>query len=111
MRTRTSRARSRSPWACDVEPQSIVWDPAKAISNLSKHDVDFQEAATVFRDPLLLVQADMEHSQEEERWIALGKSVKQLLLVVVHTEDEHTIRLISARRAEPRERRRYEQQP
>jgi uncharacterized DUF497 family protein len=94
-----------------VEPQSIVWDPAKAISNLSKHDVDFQEAATVFRDPLLLVQADMEHSQEEERWIALGKSVKQLLLVVVHTEDEHTIRLISARRAEPRERRRYEQQP
>jgi uncharacterized DUF497 family protein len=92
-------------------PQSIVWDPAKAAFNLDKHGVDFEEAATVFRDPLLLVQPDVEHSQEEERWIALGKSVRQLLLVVVHTENEQTIRLISARKAQPRERRRYEQQP
>jgi uncharacterized DUF497 family protein len=93
-----------------MQPQSIVWDPAKALLNKGKHDVDFEEAATVFRDPLLLVQPDVEHSQEEERWIALGKSVRQLLLVVIHTESERTIRLISARRAEPRERRRYEQQ-
>jgi uncharacterized DUF497 family protein len=91
-------------------PQSIVWDPAKALINSGKHGVDFEEAATVFRDPLLLVQPDLEHSQEEERWIALGKSARQLLLVVVHTEDERTIRLISARKAEPRERRHYEQQ-
>jgi uncharacterized DUF497 family protein len=93
-----------------MQPQSIVWDPAKALLNKGKHDVDFEEAATVFREPLLLVQPDVEHSQEEERWIALGKSVRQLLLVVIHTESERTIRLISARRAEPRERRRYEQQ-
>jgi uncharacterized DUF497 family protein len=79
--------------------------------NKEKHGVEFEEAATVFRDPLLLVQPDLEHSQIEERWVALGKSVLQLLLVVVHTEDEQTIRLISARKAEPRERRRYEQQP
>ena len=72
--------------------------------------MDFGEAATVFRNPLLLVQPDVEHSEEEERWLALGKSVSQLLLVVVHTEDETAIRLISARRAEPKERRRYEQQ-
>jgi uncharacterized DUF497 family protein len=93
-----------------MQPQSIVWDTAKALLNKGKHDVDFEEAATVFRDPLLLVQPDVEHSQEEERWLALGKSVRQLLLVVAHTESEQTIRLVSARRAEPRERRRYEQQ-
>jgi uncharacterized DUF497 family protein len=93
-----------------MQPQSIVWDPKKAHLNKGKHGIDFEEAATVFRDPLLLVRPDMEHSQEEDRWVALGKSVRQLLLVVVHTESERTIRLISARKAEPRERRQYEQQ-
>jgi hypothetical protein len=94
-----------------LQRQQVVWDPVKALINKGKHGVDFEEAATVFRDPLLLVQPDVEHSQEEERWVALGKSARQLLLVVVHTENETTIRLISARKAEPRERRRYEQQP
>lgn len=94
-----------------MEPQSIVWDTVKAALNLRRHGVDFEEAATVFRDPLLLVRPDVEHSEEEERWLALGKSNRHLLLVVVHTEDERTIRLISARKAEPVERRRYEQQP
>ena len=89
---------------------TIVWDPAKAATNLSKHGVDFEEAATIFRDPLLLVLEDSGHSQEEERWIALGQSVRQLLLVVVHTDDERIIRIISARQATPRERRFYEQQ-
>lgn len=92
-----------------MPPQSIVWDPVKALLNKRKHGVDFKEAATIFRDPLLLVQPDLEHSQEEERWIALGKSIRQLLLVVVHTDDERTIRIISARKAEPRESRQYEQ--
>ena len=68
-----------------MQPQSIVWDPVKAALNLDKHGVDFAEAATVFHDPLLLVQPDVGHSEEEERWLALGKSVRQLLLVVVHT--------------------------
>jgi uncharacterized protein len=92
-----------------VQPQSIVWDPEKAASNKRKHGIEFEEAATIFRDPLLLVQLDLEHSQEEDRWIALGKSVRQLLLVVVHTEDDLTIRIISARKADPRERKQYEQ--
>jgi uncharacterized DUF497 family protein len=91
-----------------VQPQSIVWDPAKALLNEQKHGVNFEEAATVFRDPLLLVQPDVEHSQVEERWIALGMSARQLLLVVIHTESDQTIRIISARRAEPKERRQYE---
>lgn len=94
-----------------MPPQLIVWDPEKARHNVDKHGVDFGEAATVFRDPLLLVMPDLGHSQEEERWLALGMSDRQLLLVVAHTEDEQTIRIISARKAEPRERRRYEQQP
>ncbi len=92
-----------------MQPQSIVWDLAKAILNREKHGVDFEEAATIFRDPLLLVQPDLEHSQEEQRWLALGQSVHQLLLVVVHTDDDRTIRMISARKATPKERRRYEQ--
>jgi hypothetical protein len=91
-----------------VQPQSIVWDPAKALLNEQKHGVNFVEAATVFRDPLLLVQPDVEHSQVEERWIALGMSARQLLLVVIHTESDRTIRIISARRAELKERRQYE---
>jgi hypothetical protein len=94
-----------------LQPQSIVWDPAKALVNKEKHGVDFEEAATVFRDPLLLVQPDVVHSLDEERWLALGKSARQLLLVVVHTDNDQTIRIISARKAEPKERRRYEQQP
>ncbi|MGA2536104.1 MAG: BrnT family toxin [Terracidiphilus sp.] len=77
---------------------------------LEKHGVDFEEAATVFRDPLLLLQPDLEHSHEEDRWLALGKSTRHLLLVVVHTEDDQTIRLISARKAESKERKQYEQQ-
>jgi uncharacterized DUF497 family protein len=93
-----------------MSPQQIVWDPVKARRNKEKHGVDFEEAATVFRDPLLLILPEPEYSGEEERWIALGKSISQLLLVVVHTEDERTVRIVSARRAEPRERRQYEQE-
>jgi uncharacterized protein len=77
-----------------MQPQSIVWDPFKAILNKNKHGIDFEEAATIFRDPLLLVIPDIGHSLEEERWIALGNSVRQLLLVVVRTESERTIRII-----------------
>ncbi len=88
----------------------VVWDRDKARRNKAKHGVDFEEAATIFRDPLLLVMPDPKHSQDEERWIALGQSLRQILLVVVHTEDEWTIRIISARKAEPRERRQYERE-
>jgi uncharacterized protein len=88
----------------------IVWDPTKAAANLAKHGVSFEEAATVFRDPLLLVVPDLERSLEEERWVALGRSYRQVLLVVIHADDDFTIRIISARMAAPKERRQYEQQ-
>jgi uncharacterized DUF497 family protein len=87
-----------------MPPQQVVWDPVKARRNKKKHGVDFEEAATVFRDQLLLILPDPAHSGEENRWVALEKSVSQLLLVVVHTEDERRVRIISARKAEPRER-------
>lgn len=96
--------------ASEYKGSQIVWDPAKALINERKHGVTFVEAATVFLDPLLLVIPDLAHSQEEERWAALGRSNSQMLLVVIHTENTNTIRIISARKAEPRERRDYEQQ-
>lgn len=87
------------------------WDEKKARLNLEKHDVGFAEASTVFGDPLSLTIPDPDHSQDEERWIILGCSHVNRLLVVVHTERGDTVRIISARRASRRERRFYEQSP
>ena len=89
------------------------WDPAKAASNLRKHGVDFDLAATVFQDPLALSIRDEEHSASEERWITMGWDRKGRLLVVSHTDtstvgDKTSVRIISARRATPRQRRQYE---
>ena len=85
------------------------WDDEKASSNLRKHGVSFEEAATAFGDPLSLTIADPEHSDEEERFVLLGTSALNRLMVVVHTEAEDNIRIISARLATPRERRNYEE--
>jgi uncharacterized protein len=84
------------------------WYPGKAESNLTKHGVSFDEAATVFIDPLSDIQPDLMHSIDEARFIILGNSSVGNLLVVVFTETGDTIRLISAREATPKERRRYE---
>ena len=86
------------------------WDPAKARSNLSKHGVTFEEAATVFGDPLALTIVDPEHSTEAEaRFLLLGQSSAGHLLVVAHTESGDDIGLISARLATRRERQSYEE--
>ncbi len=84
------------------------WDARKATSNLKKHDVSFDEAATVFYDPLAATFADPEHSREESRFVTVGYSAQGRLLVVCHVERGGVLRLISARRATPRERRRHE---
>lgn len=84
------------------------WDERKAASNLKKHGVSFDEAATVFADPLALA---IEDDVDSDRTLLLGMSNRQRLLLVVHTErDESTIRIISARRATSHERRRYEEE-
>jgi uncharacterized protein len=85
------------------------WDLSKAATNLADHEVSFDEAVTAFEDPLSLTIEDPDHSEHEERLILLGRSRNNRLLVVVHTEREGRIRLISARPATRRERRDYEQ--
>jgi hypothetical protein len=85
------------------------WDPQKATRNLAKHGVPFEEAATVFGDPLGHITSDPRHSVSEERFVLLGFSRRQRLLAVMFAERAQAIRIISARRATPRERRDYEQ--
>ncbi len=85
------------------------WDPKKARRNLTIHGVSFDEASTAFQDPLSRTIADPLHSQDEERFVLLGRSHRNRLLVVVHTERGDRIRLISARVAGNRERVRYEE--
>ena len=90
-------------------PLSFEWDESKAKSNLAKHGVSFEEASTVFGDPLSLTIPDPAHSQAEDRSIMLGQSHQRKLLVVVHTERGDNIRIISARRASRGERKSYEE--
>jgi uncharacterized DUF497 family protein len=91
--------------------ERVEWDPNKAASNVEKHGVSFEEAATVFFDPLALTIPDPAHSFDEDRFITMGLSVLDQLLVVVHTDRAGVIRLISAREATARERRAYESGP
>ncbi len=84
------------------------WDPQKAKTNFEKHGITFDEASTVFKDNLSLTIDDPLHSYDEERLVLIGMSYKNRLLVVVHTEREDSIRIISARKAVKRERRYYE---
>jgi hypothetical protein len=88
---------------------NFEWDEHKAKSNLANHAVSFAEAATVFGDPLSLTIPDPVHSQTEDRFIIIGSSFDRKLLVVVHTERGDNIRIISARRANRRERSKYEE--
>ena len=85
------------------------WDQPKAESNLEKHGVSFDEAATAFGDPLSLTIPDPDHSDDEERFILLGESFEGRLVVVVHTERGERIRIISARLATRNERENYEE--
>ena len=84
------------------------WDGSKAASNLKKHRVSFDEAVTVFYDPLAATFDDPDHSQDESRLVTVGYSARGRLLVVCHVERGAAVRLISARRAAPRERKRHE---
>lgn len=85
------------------------WDPEKAAANEHKHRVSFDEAATAFGDPLSLTIPDPDHSDDEELFVLLGESYQGRLVVVVHTEREERIRIISARLATRNERRSYEE--
>jgi uncharacterized DUF497 family protein len=84
------------------------WDPEKAASNQATHGVSFDEASTVFGDPLATTVLDREHSADEERWLITGLSRQQRVVIVWHTDRGGTIRIIGARQATRNERRTYE---
>lgn len=85
------------------------WDDIKAKTNLARHGVSFDEAKTVFDDPLYVDFYDPDHSDVEERYIIIGMSQQQRLLLVSYTERGQTMRLISARVATRSERNAYEE--
>jgi hypothetical protein len=100
-----------------VSSIQFEWDPVKNLSNQRKHGMSFEEAAQVFRDPLYLSWKDRVQNGEE-RWLACGEVEGMSLLIVAHTIREEledgseieVVRIISARKAEPRERLRYEKE-
>jgi len=85
-----------------------VWDDKKAAINWQKHQVSFEEAASVFNDPLAATLPDTEHSIGEQRFLTIGLSCLDRTLMVAHTEKQATLRIISARLATQRERKYYE---
>jgi len=85
------------------------WDESKARNNLRKHGVSFDEATTVFGDPLAMTYSDPYHSDEENRFLTFGDSSQGRLIVVSHTDRNGKIRPISARKMTRAERRDYEQ--
>jgi uncharacterized DUF497 family protein len=91
-------------------PLVFEWDERKARLNALKHRVTFSEGTTVFGDPLSLTIADPDHSTREHRFLTVGLGRSGGLLVVSHTDREDRTRIISVRRATPRERRAYEGQ-
>ena len=91
---------------------TFEWDPIKARDNLDKHDVAFDEAATVFKDSKAISIFDPDHSETEDRWVTMGISENGRLLIVIHTfrkesEDAMTIRIISSRKATKHETASY----
>jgi uncharacterized DUF497 family protein len=86
----------------------FTWDAVKERRNRRKHGVAFQEATTVFADPLAVTIPDPDHSVREERLLTVGQTTAGRLLVVCHVERGDTIRIISARRATTDERQNYE---
>lgn len=85
------------------------WDTKKAIANLKKHGVSFEEASTVFRDGLSVTGSDPDHSVGERRFVTFGNSSQNRLLVVAHTEEDDHIRIINARLVTRQERKIYEE--
>lgn len=86
---------------------AFAWDERKAATNLQKHGISFEEAATVFADPLARFYDDPDHSTNELRFLLVGHSLLGRLLLVVHAERGDIIRIISARKPTTRERRNF----
>ena len=92
-----------------LSERTFAWDEEKQEANIKKHKITFIEASTVFDDENALVRDDPDHSQEEDRFIIIGFSENARLLIVCHCyrTDDSIIRIISARKANRRERKEY----
>jgi len=88
---------------------NFEWDPGKARRNRRKHRVSFQEAATVFGDPLAVTYLDPDHSISEQRFITIGMSTAGRVLSVAHSDRDDNMRIVSARKTTLRERKQYEE--
>ena len=93
---------------------TFEWDPIKARENLKKHRISFDRAAEIILDPPTVSIPDEEHSEDEERWVSIGKDRRGSVLILIHTflevsAEECRIRIISARRANKRETMQYEE--
>jgi uncharacterized DUF497 family protein len=88
---------------------NFEWDPGKARRNRQKHRISFQEAATVFGDPLAVTYLDPDHSASEQRFITVGVFSAGRVLMVAHADRDENIRIISARKTTQREREHYEE--
>ncbi len=87
---------------------AFEWDEEKARANLKKHHVSFDEAASMFDDPMLITFPDPLHSQSEERYISIGVSAKGRVLTVAHTDRGNRVRIINCRKATASEQSQYE---
>ncbi|MHB8777574.1 MAG: BrnT family toxin [Anaerolineales bacterium] len=88
----------------------ITWDPAKAETNIVKYDISFEEAATIFKDPLALYYDDLEHSQKEKREFVIGRSAgRERLLTCFMVRTEDAIHIVSARTSTHGERQDYDE--
>ena len=85
------------------------WDAQKAVLNAEKHGIEFRQAAEAFLDVLNLTRFDAEHSTHEDRYVTIGKTRGELVVCLIHTDRENRVRIISARKADAREKRIYEQ--
>jgi uncharacterized DUF497 family protein len=93
---------------------TFEWDPIKARENLRKHRISFDRAAEIILDPLTASIPDEEHSEDEERWVSIGKDRRGSVLILIHTfleisAEECRIRIISARKANKQETKQYEE--
>jgi len=88
---------------------NFIWDKNKAKLNLVKHNLSFEEAATVFADPLAFVFDDVEHTRAEQRALIIGHTSKNKVTIVSFTERDQHIRIISARKATKKEKQDYEE--
>lgn len=87
----------------------VVWSEKKNRQNIRKHKVDFAEAGTIFDDPLQISVSDPDHSFDESRFITVGISERNRLLIVAHTFRDDKIRIITVRKPNRRERKNYEE--